>query len=457
MLENSKPIQGVDLAEIFMQMLQEIPWNTLKQYIQANSQLHKLCTIGGHRLDPKQKTRVCKMLLKEAEKAEFTAGICNGFFAQWYPVHSDLHERLENYFHSDEYKAYRQEHDLDEDTYVLPDAKFEEFFNVSELPAWRVLLCFSPLAFTDAQAEKILAKAGDNGDLLGRISELEAEASKLQAELAQRSNEATQVREQYEKISGEWQNLRRERRDLTSGAEALQTKFEQSQNENRKLRDQLTQTTQERDQQKQLSAEMIERKTADLQSTMRQLRSEAEDWREKYEQQRGIWRDQDRTIKQLKTQLDEQHKLVAARNQDIAALRHFADLVLQSMDWPKIGQMLKPTAAVKRQFNSLVKKLNYEQDRSLTIGDTLVEFWDKLQKRERELIDSIAQSEILEVQSGDIEQYWNSLTDLFEDVAIGLEARTMLLRMLREIFYQSFDAEALENATLPESVFQNIK
>ena len=59
------------------------------------------------------------------------------------------------------------------------------------------------------------------------------------------------------------------------------------------------------------------------------------------------------------------------------------------------------------------------------------------------------QSDVLEVQSGDIENYWRSLTDVFEDVHISLEARNILLRVLQEIFYQTLEMDDLEKVKLP--------
>ena len=53
------------------------------------------------------------------------------------------------------------------------------------------------------------------------------------------------------------------------------------------------------------------------------------------------------------------------------------------------------------------------------------------------------------MQSGDVEAFWRNLTDVFDDVYIGLEARTILMRMLQEIFYQTLDMKDLESIALP--------
>ena len=101
MLGNNEQIQGVNLTEVFTQMIGELPWASLLQYIQANGPLMKLCTIGGHRLVPDKRKRFEAIILREAEKGNFSEAVTNGVFAAWYPVHTELHKQLEDYFHSD--------------------------------------------------------------------------------------------------------------------------------------------------------------------------------------------------------------------------------------------------------------------------------------------------------------------------------------------------------------------
>jgi hypothetical protein len=136
--------------------------------------------------------------------------------------------------------------------------------------------------------------------------------------------------------------------------------------------------------------------------------------------------------------------------QDAERLGSFADLILGQIDWPKVGAQMKLTPMLRRQFNSLVRKLDYEEDNTLTIEATLPEFWEGLMGLERELIDKVAQSNTLEVATGGVEDFWRALTDAFGDVRISLEARLVLLNMLQEIFYQVLEIEDLEESVLPK-------
>ena len=110
---------------------------------------------------------------------------------------------------------------------------------------------------------------------------------------------------------------------------------------------------------------------------------------------------------------------------------------------------MNPT--VRRNFNSLVRKLNYEEDRSLTIEGTLPEFWGKLIKNEEDLIKRIAQSNTLEVMNGDLKGFWEQVSELFTDVQINLEARSFLIGLLQELFFQSIELEDLDTDKIPSS------
>lgn len=449
MLGNNEQIPGLDLDKMFSLMISELPWASLKNAIQSNSHLMKRCMVGGHRFEPKRRKRFEKVVCKVAIKEDYSQTFCNSVFAHWYPVHEELHKVLEDYFHSDEYKEYRKENELTDEDYVLSDEKFEEFFNVEELNAWRILLCFSPLKFTQEQADKIIGNTEQSADLLEKVQKLEAEAEegRKAAELAERERERLQ--ERADQLANENQELKKARRDLSAETKGLENKFTVSQNENKKLRDQLD-SHQEKVEQK--AAETVNENEVQLKRSLTDLeraRKEMEQWRERYEAERIETRRLNEAIESLERKLADAGKAVEESQEKIESITSFATLVLQQIDWPKVGGQMKMTPTIKRQFNSLVKRLNYEEEAGLTIDGTLTDFWDKLQFSENELLSSIAESNIREVANGDVEGFWSSLTDKFNDVVISLEARLVLIKMLQEIFYQVLDMEDLEKAKIP--------
>ena len=449
MLGNNEPIKDVDLDEVFAMMVRELPWSSLRAYIQSNAQVLKRCTIGGHRLEPKGRKRFEKILLQEAKKNDFQQTMTSSLFAYWYPVHESLHKKLEDYFHSDTYKKYRKKEKLDDDAYVLPDTRFKKYFDPKELPQWRVLLCFSPLQMTHDQAEKVLKDAGGNEVLIKETLTLKEELGNTQSEVEKIKNENKELRARLEKIGGEDQELRNERKQLRKDVEALTLKFETAQAENRKLRDQMSDTEETIESHKAEASKIVEKKSNRFAKENARLKDELDTWQKNYEKQRVQARELSDALAAAKRALAEQKKAVKETSGEIEAVRKFADAILGQIDWIEVGKQLKATPMIKRKFNSLIKKLNYEEDRSVTLGANLENFWAALQEEETRLVKAVAQSDVLEVQSGDIEGYWRQLTDVFEDVHISLEARDILLRVLQEIFYQTLEIDDLKKVKLP--------
>lgn len=449
MLGKNDTIEGVDLGAALHEMLNDLSWKALRALILSTPQLQKACTLGGHRLDAKRRKRMTQRIVREAEKAEFAPSFVNGIFAQWYPVHADLHDRLEGYFHSDEYSTVREEQDLAEDSYVLSDAKFEEFFRVEELPQWRLLLCFSPLAFTPAQADKILGGQGDSEALLDKLKRLEEKLESARREKQSQESELERLRREHDKATTTAQESRRERRELSTEVKALQQKFDASQVENRKLREKIDETEARCRQAAEKTREDKDRELTRLRSELEDVREECEAWRARYEEQCGESRAAGEQMREQQQALRAAEADQIDTNRELEELSRFADLILSKIDWVKVGSQMRMTPTVKRQFNSLVRKLDYEEDRSLTIQGTLPEFWKRLLDRETLLIEAIAKSENAEVISGGVEAFWRGLTDDFEDVRISLEARGVLLGMLQEIFYQTLRIEDLNEARVP--------
>lgn len=451
MLENSELLEGINQPQVLAKMIQELPWSNLKAYVQANAPLLKSCTIGGHRLDPKRRDRVEKLVIREAEKAEYSQTFCSGIFAVWYPVHEELHKILEDYFHSDEYKTYREEKELGEEEYVLPDEKFSVFFKLDDLEKWRALLCFSPLKFTDDQASKILDDSQGNAELLERIRQLGENIEGLEKRHSQMEGENERLKEKQREGAAETQESRKALRALKTENEGLEKKLEVSLAELKKLRQVVEEAEQEKARQSQNLKTELKKHGSRLQGDLNRVQKELADWKGKYEEQRVENRQLAEAIEEANRRLEEARadraKVIAEQKE----MDSFAGLVLEHIDWSKVGAQMKLTPTMRRQFNSLIRKLNYEDDNTLTIEGTLPDFWDGLLALEKQLIQSIAESNTREVMRGGIEEYWMALSDAFDDVKISLEARIILLVMLQEIFYQVLDSGDLRKPEIPRA------
>lgn len=448
MSANDKPGAALDRGKIFGLLLAELPWRSLLKCIQANTDLHKQCTLGGHRLGPKNRKRLVQVVLKEAGKADFSEAFCNPFFAEWYPVHKALHGTLEDYFHSDEYKGYREANSLDDDDYVLPDDVFERVFSPADMETWTVLAAFSPMTLTDSQTTRILDDESGNATLLEKLRKTGEEAEGLRSENARIKNEIATLRKQQALASTELQNLRSERKVLQATNEALEKREEATQGEIHRLRSELAETRESAERQIKETAAELERKTRQADNDTERMRQAAADWRARYEQQCETTRELEEELETVRAALAAEKTRVIALEKEGLRYRDFASLILSQIEWNEVGRQLKLTGNLRRLFSSLVRKLNYEEDRSLTMEESLPHFWEGLVARERSLVHKIAQSNTLEVATGNVDDYWRGLTDAFEDVQIGLEARAVLLRMLHEIFYQVLEIKDLETAKI---------
>lgn len=451
MLGNNEEIQGLDLAEVFEKMLEELSWADLRTYVQANSQLAKLCMVGGHRLNPKRRSRIEKLVVREAEKNEYSQTGCNGVFAIWYPVHKELHGKLEEHFHSDKYETYRKRRKLEEDEYVLTAKAFDTFFNLHDLQAWRILLAFSPLKFTEAQAKKILDKNRGNAELLEKAARLQVKIGELEKHNVQLDTDAQRSHQKQKKDSVGAQESKKLVRQLRTSNAALEKKLEVAQTESRKLREALGEAGKDQKTLLASSKKEIDKATRRLRTDLDRVAKELADWKGKYEQQRVENKSLMESIREADKRRDTEIQRAEKAHSECEYLDSFANLILSRIDWAKVGQQLKLTPTLRRQYNSLMRKLHYEDDHTLSIEATLPEFWDGLMTLEKGLIKSIAESNTREVMAADVESYWRALTDVFADVAISLEARLIMLKMLQDIFYQVLDMEDLETDLLPKA------
>lgn len=449
MLGNNETIEGIDLVEVFTRMLEQLPWPSLRAYVQSNSQLLKLCTVGGHRLEPKRRKRIHDFVLKEARKAEFSQAFCSAAFAPWYPVHEEIHKALEDHFHSDEYKEYRGENDLAEDTYVLTDDKFQEFFKLEQLDPWRILLCFSPLQFTKEQADRILSDNEGSAALLRRIQEFGDKFEQLEKERDRANAENERLKAQSDQSAADSQKLKKANRELRAKTASLEKKIESSQTDNKRLRDELHESHRVFKERQAAASSDVSKTVVRVKNDLSRVEEQLASWQAKYEQQRVENRNLQKEIEEARKQIEAEQETVMGCRGEIDMLSSFPNLLLDKFDWPKVGAQMKLTPALQRQFNSLIRRLNYEEDRSLAIEGTLDDFWDSLMSNEKELIAAIAKSNTHEVMGGGVEAYWLSLTDVFEDVRIGLEARCILLKMLHEVFYQVIELGDLTVPCIP--------
>lgn len=449
MLGNNEKIQGVSIPDMFSQMLSELPWRTLSQYISGNAQLLKVCTFGGHRIDPQQRPRLTKQVINEAVKTDYSDSTCSALFAAWYPVHAELHAKLEGYFNSDEYKEYRKENKLNDVDYVLSDDKFREFFQVSDLKAWKILLVFAPLKFTKEQADQILNHQEGSEELLERIKELEARLSEADRKASSASGELEKARQQQQSAENELKEARHQIRTQKGDLEALNQKFLSSSAEVKRLSGLLSSRSEELEKRAATASENAERVTTRLQAELSRLKEELNGWQNKFQEQLQANRQIQNDAANTEARAGKSNAERDAAIKKLDESKKFVDLLLSRIDWAKLGSQLKLSPTLRKNFNSMLKRLNYEENLSLTIEGTLPQFWSRLQKKEGELIQRIAASSTLEVEKGDMKGFWEEVKDSFAEVQTSIEARLFMLGFIHELLFAIYVPEQLTAPTIP--------
>ena len=449
MLGNNEKIQGVSIPDMFSQMLSELPWRTLSQYISGNAQLLKVCTFGGHRIDPQQRPRLTKQVINEAVKTDYSDSTCSALFAAWYPVHAELHAKLEGYFNSDEYKEYRKENKLNDVDYVLSDDKFREFFQVSDLKAWKILLVFAPLKFTKEQADQILNHQEGSEELLERIKELEARLSEADRKASSASGELEKARQQQQSAENELKEARHQIRTQKGDLEALNQKFLSSSAEVKRLSGLFSSRSEELEKRAATASENAERVTTRLQAELSRLKEELNGWQNKFQEQLQANRQIQNDAANTEARAGKSNAERDAAIKKLDESKKFVDLLLSRIDWAKLGSQLKLSPTLRKNFNSMLKRLNYEENLSLTIEGTLPQFWSRLQKKEGELIQRIAASSTLEVEKGDMKGFWEEVKDSFAEVQTSIEARLFMLGFIHELLFAIYVPEQLAAPTIP--------
>lgn len=449
MLGNNEKIQGVSIPDLFSAMLAELPWRVLHKYITDNAQLMKICTLGGHRVDPQQRPRLMRQVQNEAERNNYSDATCNALFAVWYPVHEKLHEKLETYFKSEEYKAYRAEHKLTEEDYVLSDEKFSQFYESGEGKAWKILLAFSPLKFPQSQADQILHPQGASEEVLAQAAQWEKKCGEAEKKAAAAMADLERSRAQQQSLETELRNLKQQLRTQKGEMDALAQKLQSSQAETRRLSGQLSSRTEELNRKAAETAENADRMTGRLQGELSRLKEEVNGWQNKFQEQL-----------QANRQIQHESEVVGARAgkadaEKEEALRKlkesqkFVDLLLSRIEWAKLGSQLKLSPTLRKNFNSMLKRLNYEEDLSLTIEGTLPQFWERLQRGETALVQKIANSNTLEVMNGNMEAFWEEVKDSFDEVQKSLEARVFMIGLIHELLFTVYTPGQLATPTIP--------
>ncbi|MYB55901.1 MAG: hypothetical protein F4X51_05890 [Gemmatimonadetes bacterium] len=148
-----------DRERILEILLRSVKWSDFTKIIREFKTLRQEFERGGFNWNKvlwDHGIRSVKMALRR--RADLTRPIEIEFFMVWYQHYcrEDIKEELNDYFQSEEYDNWIGSQDIASGGYVLPDEKFTECSSRWDLKERNFLLLFSPIHFTDEQAEILM-------------------------------------------------------------------------------------------------------------------------------------------------------------------------------------------------------------------------------------------------------------------------------------------------------------
>lgn len=443
MLNNTQTLpESINLSQLFKKMLNELPWTTFANFLRANAGMFKMLSIGGYRMDVKNRRRLEDIVCREGEKKNYDIASISGLvFTCWYPLQGQLHQQLEEYFHSDAHKEYLKQEELPEETYCLPEEMFDSIYKKEDRIAWQILLSFSPMTLSDRQIEQITSLNCSPEEARAQLEACEKELTAAQKQLTQNENEIQRLRAELNEQKAQLTELKKKN-------EQDQTRINSLQNENQKLRKQAQESHTEVNDVSHDEILKSEKLLAAAKNELEKSKNEVLEWKKRYEAHCVGTKDKDRQIASFKDDIETLNNQIVHLKKQIEKREKFADNLLSRFDWKEIGAQLKLTANVKQQFNALVKKINYEEHKEIGIEQELPAFWEALGVQEKHLIEQIADSDNLEISCPNAADLWDDLEEQFEDVLICLEAKTVLLKLLQSIFCETINNEALNTPNI---------
>ena len=274
------------------------------------------------------------------------------------------------------------------------------------------------------------------------ISEADRKASSASGELEK-------ARQQQQSAENELKEARHQIRTQKGDLEALNQKFLSSSAEVKRLSGLLSSRSEELEKRAATASENAERVTTRLQAELSRLKEELNGWQNKFQEQLQANRQIQNDAANTEARAGKSNAERDAAIKKLDESKKFVDLLLSRIDWAKLGSQLKLSPTLRKNFNSMLKRLNYEENLSLTIEGTLPQFWSRLQKKEGELIQRIAASSTLEVEKGDMKGFWEEVKDSFAEVQTSIEARLFMLGFIHELLFAIYVPEQLAAPTIP--------
>lgn len=450
------PTNLPDKDESFQFLIEALKWGDIKQVISANRKIRRLYELGGFSLNRPNKKRGGKILVKALDgNSPNTEGIILNLFFRWYHKNEnkDVKSYLDSHFESESYIEWVKENDIDEESYYLDKDKFGGFCDYLNQKKARIFLFFSPIVFSEAQATDLCAISSKSAlktvdeelsrklnKLEKRLEASEAKRKELNKNLRDERKSSSIIRSQLKNISAEVTKNQIEREVDLKKVLDLESKLKSYSITNKELASKMRDLEKKRSE-----SEAICKK---VENELRQERILKSDLAIGLENQRevnlalgnrcDILENERKSLqkegenKQVlidvqQAKLTEFHGNVASSSE-----RALIELVISMLEEKKsIQSALAENSQTLRSFEKLVKLKENEGE-----NFSFEKFWSSLARKELEKINRISQLTGKDLDEGEFASSWLETKDLFEDLEYLLQAKTVLVKTIHEVFHE---------------------
>lgn len=449
-------------------LLGKLNWSGLKEVISNSQTMRRAYEAGGFQLrrpNVKRAVDVVSKILRESDQQ--TSKIKINLFLSYYqqPENREVALYLDKYFESDDYKKAANKQELKNCRYRLNNEKFQSFCSFLDKEKASLFLYFSPIIFTEEQANFLndfSAPVGDVNDSLVLATKTRVYEDKI------RSLEVA-LRQSSSKLVSEQKQLTKTKTELKRSASSVKTKerhleLEKTKtaelsakvNESAKRIDSLSSASQARKKQidklestlrksegalkeERVKSEGLNNTLQDLKNSLKKSEANYSAERDELTRIKSELRGSVSSLKISEHHLEREKAKCAELSLKLEELQNSSgkpgsDSLIENLVRPllsdeRLSSLLNNNDREISDFRSLVQK-------DLDVGKEISfsEFWENLRSKEEGLVKSISQLTTNYFYAENSNDKWLNAEDAFEDLNYSIQAKAVLVRLIHESF-----------------------
>lgn len=385
-------------------LFDRLKWSEISDVFNSITDVRRAYLTGGFTLKRENKTRsrnVFRKYFKDNPERSDTLKI--NLFMTWYSRQEGFGEDIDEYFQSDAYQTLVEEKGLDENFYHLTDEKLEEFSSRWSRDNARLLLFFSPIKFSESQAEVVAEIEGDVVEKRVEKSPKKEVLDEVRRSLKSAEKENRSLKKDLKKERAELRHLEGEMKGVSKEAETLRGEKERLANQLEELKCQ---------------ADSHSGAVRELHSKIRGLENE----------KRGLVDEREKNHKRINS-LKEKVEETERRLLNISRESPIDRILLDQSKLRSLFSAVHEESEVLSVFENLLK----EKTESGT-GTNFPEFWEQLGRKEQEKVRALSQISSVDMDKEKFATSWSDTEDLFKDLEYLAQAKLALIGAIHRLF-----------------------